>query len=76
LTDTNSTTTGCPGCAFRDEQLDIIVRARGKLIEANFALAARVARLEREIGRRAEEDRHRAEMLVGLADLQRVEVGK
>lgn len=66
----------CPGCAFLRDQIDILISTRGQMIEANFAMAARVAALEREIGRRAEADRQTADLLSGLADLQRVEAGE
>lgn len=66
---------GCAGCVFLREQIDILLAARGALIEANFALAARALRAESEIGRRVAEERHHAEFLTGPADLQRVGAG-
>lgn len=66
----------CPGCAFLREQVDILVSARGALIEANFSLAARANAAEIEIGRRVAAEQRQAAFLVGLAALQRVEAGE
>jgi len=56
--------------------VDILVSARGALIEANFSLAARANAAEIEIGRRVAAEQRQAMFLVGLAALQRGEAGE